>query len=135
MDNATLAEVFVPFRPDAHSTVQPNGHSISSSSGANATSPLDVDAPFMEQDIVEMLVPTLLETEKELRQEEQLMKRVLPSVVPAAFGSSGLTEALTRVYAVSVAVQSVWLSERLRIKTVRAACLAHSIFSGVYCYY
>ena len=123
MDNATLAEVFVPIRPETHSTSHDDSKSTPNSTpSTNAADPafnMDVQ-PLMEADIVEMLVPTLLETEKERRKEEQLMQRVLPSVLPSSFGGPGLTEELTRVYAVNVLIHSVWLSERLRIKTVCA---------------
>ena len=117
MNNATLADAFVP---GMQSSSNPDKNQNLSSTDVGPS--FCVDTSLMEQDLVEMLVPTLLEAEKEKRQEERLMQRVLPIVAPTAFGGSALTEELTHVYAVSVLIQSVWLSERLRIKTVLVIC-------------
>ena len=122
MNNATLADSFVPGLQSAS-----NLDTSQNLSSVDAGPSFGGDMPLMEQDLVEMLVPTLLEAEKEQRQQEHLMQRVLPSVAPGAFGGAALTEELTHVYAVSVLIQSVWLSERLRIKTVRVMCLVKHV--------
>ena len=70
----------------------------------------------MDNATPDVSILSLLETQRDKKKEEHLMQTILPTVVPSNFGGLSLTEELTRVYAVRILVDSLWLSDWFRGK-------------------